>query len=671
MAFAISTKKIFSGLGILLTIISTTLIQARAYIAGYFYGDPFDGRLMIVLHEHWWHFLRGERPFLDTYFFYPFDRGLGFSDVFFLQGFFYSAARWLNFDLVDSWALATISILVISNIGLALLAKQTIKNYYLQISFVLIAGSSFTFFAFMNMYPNVAGYGLVSFLAYFFSKLFKAESNNIDRNIGLFGISLTFPLLLLTAWYAAFFSALFILIYAFVQLISNSFDLTKLFQGSISILKTTSTSIKVASLIVFTMLTALWLYIYVPVASDVDRTIAELQEYSIKLDQLLNGSALGGGVFKSIYQSLGYMNFDQLIQDQNGITISLFFCWLILGFYFISQLIKKTKLMSVEIRIWVSLTIQFLFFLQVNSFSLFQFSWELIPAFKAIRVSSRMLILVSIVIIFLLIRVLDNYLNKTEKLNRSFILLTPIILTTIFIDQVRFEHVDWSKENYLSTSFTQQVTKAKSICKAFYLNSEGEEWWNDQLTAMILSSKLNFPTVNGYSGGYPNEYPAQPWRSKTQLNQVVEWLKNNDVLDDTCLVRTRFTQKLNSDYLFYSTSGFDLLERAGENIWWWSKQNESSFAIVDLNGSINSGKFVATLEKPPCQEMQEVTITNLDTGESILVVMRKRQTQFQIPINFNLGTQQVFNFSAKLNTCKVEGDPRDLYYSVKNPQVID
>ena len=125
--------QISKNFGLVIAIIATTLIQARGYLRGFYYGDPFDGRLMVVLHEHWWHFLRGRRDFLDTFFFYPFDRGLGFSDTFFLQGIFYSVARALRFDLVDSWALATSAILLLSNIGVALLAKQASKNIYLKL----------------------------------------------------------------------------------------------------------------------------------------------------------------------------------------------------------------------------------------------------------------------------------------------------------------------------------------------------------------------------------------------------------------------------------------------------------------------------------------------------------------------------------------------------------
>jgi hypothetical protein len=658
--------QISKNFGLVIAIIATTLIQARGYLRGFYYGDPFDGRLMVVLHEHWWHFLRGRRDFLDTFFFYPFDRGLGFSDTFFLQGFFYSIARYLQVDMVESWALATSAIFLLSNIGIALLAKQTIKNVYLQISLIVLTGSSFTFFVFFNMSPNVAGYGLVSYLAFFAAKLLSKESNNRGHNVGFIGIATTIPMLLLSAWYAAFFSVLFIFIYF---LVSNLGDLSSARANLNSfrqIFKSIHLYIKITAISIFVFFTSLWLWIYLPVSGDVDRSIEELQAYAIKLDQLINSAALGGGVFSKIYSLLGYINPGVLIQDQNGITVSLFLAWLVLGIYFFTTTLQNKVRLSIDFKIWISLTLQFIFFLQINNFSFFQLTWEVIPALKAIRVSSRMLILVAAVLIYLVIRALDNNLKKSRVSKLSFA-ITPLIIVIIFLDQIRFENVTWTKENYISSDFYQAAVKAKRDCSAFYLNSEGEEWWDDQLKAMVLSARLNFPTVNGYSGGYPDNYPAQAWRSRTQLSSVVSWLSQNEALSETCLIRPNSVDKLNTDFLFNSQSGFDIMEKAGENTWWWSKSNKAQLSIINLKPVSFNGFLQGTLEIPSCQNQQTVTVTNMTTNETTAIKFNKRRMKFEIPMNVMGRSEIIFKFEALNETCQLAEDPRTLFFSLKNP----
>ena len=658
----------FKNIGIIVAIIVTTLIQSRAYLKNFYYGDPFDGRLMVVLHEHWWHFLRGRRPFLDTYFFYPYDRGLGFSDTFFLQGFSYSAARALRFDLVDSWALATISILLLSNIGLALLAKQLINNVFLQISFILITGSSFTYFAFLNMYPNVAGYGLVSFLAFFFIKLFSINNSAQDRNIAIIGISISFPLLLLSAWYAAFFSAVYIFLFFSTNALFGKYLKVNFIIKVSYLFKSLNKLVIAVSSGVFSLLIALWIYIYLPVASDVDRDLQELIEGSPKFDQLANGSALGGGLFQKLYEFLGYQNFNQLVQDQNGLTISLFVSWIALGIYFItSKSLTKLELVWAKY-VWLISTLQLFIFLQFGNFSIFQIFWQNISPLSAIRVPARMLILFSAVIILLLHVVNDKFVQAKLGLNGSLIsTLLVLSLPIIFIDQIRFDNAAWVKKDYFTQDYYQSVVKTKNMCDSFIINSEGEEWWDDQLKAMVLSARLNFPTVNGYSGGYPNNYPAQAWRSKTEMIEVVRWLANENVLTSTCLIRPNAIDKLDQEVLIDSVNGFDLLESSKQDRWWWSLTPSAKFTLINLKQYQIKGELEFTIEVPPCRDALQIEI--MDTSTEIVYdhQLLKKRNLISIPVAIDAGSETQIQITTEDEVCESVDEGRTLYFSLKNP----
>jgi hypothetical protein len=671
MRFAFKNKIISNLLfnfGVLLAVVTTTLIQARGYLKGFYYGDPFDGRLLIVLHEHWWHFLRGERPFLDTYFFYPYDRGLGYSDTFFLQGFFYSLARLLNFDLVDSWALATISILILSNIGLALLAKLLIQTYLLKLSFIVITGSSFTFFVFLNMHPTVAGYGLVSFLAYFGIKFFSLKSSNFDRNKGLFGLALTFPLLLLSAWYAAFFSTVYIFLFIVFKLFHDRLSSSHYTVSFLNLFKNLNKINIIFSSVFFTSLASLWVYIYLPVASNVDRDVQELREGSPKFEQLANGSALDGGVFKNVYSFFNYKNFDTLIQDKNGITLSLFVIWITIGIFLLFPSFRKIPASSWISHVWFISSLQLLLFLQFEDFSIFEILWTLFSPLGSIRVPARMLILLAAVLILLVHSALDNLIiGKTGSRKIVTAFFAFLVLITIFIDQFRFNNVTWQKDNYINDNYFDKIVLAQNICDSFYLNSEGEEWWNDQLDAMVLSARLNFPTVNGYSGGYPDNFPTQDWRSKTQLLPVIKWLNDYEKLTKTCLIKANSIEKLDSKTLFSTLEGFDLMESLDKDRWWWSSSNTGVISVINLTQTAIRGNLIFTLEMPNCQNQTKVRITNLATNKIILFNSKKKRNTFSLPIYLPAIDEVRIKIQSLNPSCEVEGDSRTLFFSVKNP----
>ena len=106
------------------------LYTYRSAFSGKLLGDPFDSRLMIVLHEHWWRWINGKTSFLDTEFFYPFDRAFGYSDVFLIQGPIHVLFRFFGFDMFAAWTITTFIFLLFGNIGWAFLSTRILTNKF-------------------------------------------------------------------------------------------------------------------------------------------------------------------------------------------------------------------------------------------------------------------------------------------------------------------------------------------------------------------------------------------------------------------------------------------------------------------------------------------------------------------------------------------------------------
>jgi hypothetical protein len=153
--------------------ISYTLFTYKSIFQGKLLGDPFDSRLQIVLHEHWWRWFNGLVGFRDTEFFYPFDKALGYSDVFFTQGIVYSFFRFIGFTLSSSWSITTIGLLLIGNLGWVFIAQKFVKNYVLQIVMVLTFVSSLSFAYYFTLNPNIMGYSFISWFALFIINISK------------------------------------------------------------------------------------------------------------------------------------------------------------------------------------------------------------------------------------------------------------------------------------------------------------------------------------------------------------------------------------------------------------------------------------------------------------------------------------------------------------------
>ena len=78
-------KKFNQNFTEILVIAVATYYHSKNIFKGMLFGEPFDSRLMLLIHEHWWQWFNGKTAFREMQFFYPFDKTLGLSDTFLVQ----------------------------------------------------------------------------------------------------------------------------------------------------------------------------------------------------------------------------------------------------------------------------------------------------------------------------------------------------------------------------------------------------------------------------------------------------------------------------------------------------------------------------------------------------------------------------------------------------------
>ena len=636
--------------------ISYTLFTYKSIFQGKLLGDPFDSRLQIVLHEHWWRWFNGLVGFRDTEFFYPFDKALGYSDVFFTQGIVYSFFRFIGFTLSSSWSITTIGLLLIGNLGWVFIAQKFVKNYVLQILMVLTFVSSLSFAYYFTLNPNIMGYSFISWFALFIINISK-EKNKLVKNQKISIFTTLFIIYALSCWYAAFFLGLVLTIRLLLEAVfrSKEFNFSLSQHGLRNLAKQYYLQAPIQLFLIW-----LFVYVYVLVANDPLRSVNELLENSPRVSYLANGSSadgtkLSGSFFKQLYLNLG-LDFDK----EFGIGLGLFttfFGLLSLGYIIYNRLFSLSKYL------WIcAITFGYIYFLVwEDKFSIHKFLFESIPGFDSIRYPARYVIFIGFSLILLIFFILDQIVKDSNFKKKSLIFLVGSL---IFIDQYRASFKGWDSDTLVNIELMKQKQDIITSCDYFYYDFPGG-WWNEQIEAMMFSIQIGVPTINGYSGAFPPNYPIEAFNSTSEPLQIFRWINEISPEKRGCLVtgRTKIIS-LNSKSESVEFVGFTGEEKKGSSTWRWANSSSPYLYIYSRENSLRNLKF--SLKTSSCFENQTIRIT--DSQDKLLVeeTIIEAERNYDLKVDLSNNFVKIIQFNTDAQVCKVKGDPRDLYFEIKN-----
>ena len=636
-------------------VIVLTLYTFRPIFVGQLIGDPFDSRLMIVIHEHWWRWLQGLTEFRDLGFFYPFDKALGFSDTFLVPGLLYSILRFFSFGLAESWIITTFTVLVIGNLGWVVVAKRFIKSKTLRILFVATIVLSFSFTAYFVINPNIVGYSLLSWFAILLHSI-ESEKKDFNKQVKIVFFIILFQLYALSYWYGAFFMGLIILIRIFTGLFyhnkkRNFYDLFLSFQNNKSIW------IVFSPIILF--FTWLFFYVYLSVSGDPIRPKSEMIFNSPSPSMLFNTGSptqygLENSIFEGFYRFFGFdLPFEKLIGLGFSVTLIGVASMVILLF-----LEKRT------IKLWIlSILIPYLYFAKlVNDVSIHGLLFETIPGFNSIRYPARFVIVLGFGLIFMSFKLIDNTIRKG---NRQFLKVPLYLLLVIMLlDQIRGPFAGWDKKLLINENLFSQAQEIKNNCDYFYFDHPGG-WWYDQIEAITFSTQVGIPTVNGYSGAFPGGYPIQSWNSTFGSFKIFDWISQIDTTKRGCFLSgiSEF-KNLKSGRTFIDFVGFTPKEVMGSNSWNWAVNKDPYFYILNSTGS--NLRLTFDIETSKCFTNQNIIIQDVSSNETLKSIEVSGQEVVNIDLSFKESYLKQIKFSTDAGVCKVAGDPRGLYFNIKN-----
>jgi len=645
-----------------------TLYHSKNLFWGQLYGEPFDTRLMILIHEHWWRWFNGKTSFRNMEFFYPIDNSFGYSDTFLVQGLLHSLFRLIGFPMVQAWLITTFLCLLFGMIGWAYLARELLNNALIRILFIASIGLSYTFTVHFTSVPNFVGYTWISWVLIIFIKIIRSKSNVQKINLYSIYLVIAFLVLVLSAWYAAFFIFQITLIYLIIVYINSRLN----YRHVINLISKIDSRKWVAfSPMIFSML-LIFTYVYLSVLGDPSRPISEMTSNSYSPIQILNGSYYGGGLFNFIYS---YFNLDKLDVTPVGMGIGSSFTILIILLIILNMRWRKRFCQDLVNKNFLvlfvsSLIVQVYYTKIFSDISLHKLFYQIVPGLTTIRSPNRYLTILSFFIILTFFLIYDNYLKQSPKESKIKLSILTLIFAFLITDQLRlFPNTTWTEEQFYDEKINAQSYDLKENCDYFIYDAPGG-WWSDQIKGMVFAYQLDVPTVNGYSGAFPPDYPVQEWLHEGDISGVFAWINKVDKNVRGCFT----TGDLPIFYLnsqesrFEFEDGFTPEETNGKSKWRWANRNRS-FAFLyspeDVRFRLNFKARTAS-----CLNSEKLEIIKLPTEILYSGVVNSEVNEYKIDISMKKNELAKLEFKTNDNFCTFENDPRQLFYEVKDWQLL-
>lgn len=495
------------------------------------FGDRGDGRLTMLLTEHWWNFFQGKESFFELAMFFPDQNVLSYSDMLLGFGLIHSFFRFFNWDMFLSFKYTLVLIHLLGTFSMFYLTYNKLKMSVLGSLFATVA------FCFSSTLSNHLGHTqlmAMSFLPVLSILLCSIEQKfthqlKYDSSVLLF--IACFVLLMYTSWYIAFFGVLFSAI-LFVVYIA----LLKKYHLINFVLCWRRFKVLLLRLILYSCWTLLLLLpficSYIPTfISSNGWSYWDSSNYLPEFADLINvgeHNILMGNILSLM--GLAYRRYSSEVQEGFSIVLLVLFMGLFVFF-------KRSKINKSDINyqtlfiysVFWSIIVSFLLIvrLSANGVSLWAVVRLLFPGATSIRAIARLMLWLSFPMSIVCGYVFDKYLFIRHKTFLFSILLVFLVYSNIGIFAIPSS---WTAAQ--EREFLEHITPPAQNAKAFYLVdlvNKPEAPNQYALDAFEIANHFNIKTLNGYSGKAPIDYHITYYNG--EIKGINEWIQKNDLED--------------------------------------------------------------------------------------------------------------------------------------------
>lgn len=477
-------------------------------------ADRGDGRLTMLLTEHWWNFFRGKESFSELAMFYPAEGILGYSDLLLGYGVLHSLFRLVGINMFVAYKWTLIVIHCLGTVTAYYLLK---KKMNIRLQWALFGTLAFSF---SDSYARNLGHtqlGAISALPLLLILLIgfiKNFENRKRRNIYAYVFITWFVLLTYNSWYVAYYTGLYSLIFLITYFIFlKSRKIAVFFKVKEKLICVGKDLI--CYIIYMVILYLPFIRIYLPALQGTsgyswDTHVLFMPELIDIINVSESNWMLGSIIEKMHLSGRGYSS--EVIE---GFSIVLLCFFLILGIVnarrrrnnadgihnpneFLQSLIDAV---FVSVIVGIALVIR----LSSNGISLWGIVYYTIPGAKSIRAVARFFLWLSFPMAVITAYMADQYIHfKRIGVRIGFSVCAVILLFVSNINTIGVSH-HWNLSDELE--FISNVPEPPKDAEVLYIIDTAKTGKADyvyQLDAYEIATWYSLKTINGRSGRTPS-----------------------------------------------------------------------------------------------------------------------------------------------------------------------
>lgn len=161
--------------------------------------------------------------------------------------------------------------------------------------------------------------------------------------------------------------------------------------------------------------------------------------------------------------------------------------------------------------------------LEVNGFSIYWLIWHL-PGMNSLRAITRVMLVVMWPLSLFMAWSIDGLIHQWSQKRRYLVVPVYLLAGLLVAESVFYSHYTFSKadaQKRLETLHQEIPETIPSDPVLFVAMKPEEPFWATEIDAMLLSQQLGWPTINGYSGNFPQGYSIGD-----SCNRISKWLKS-------------------------------------------------------------------------------------------------------------------------------------------------
>lgn len=498
-------------------------------------SDRADGRLTMLLTEHWWKFFNGKEKFSEIAMFFPVDDAFGYTDLFLGYGILHSLLRVFGFNMYVAFKWTLVFTHLFGTFTTYYLLKRKLN---VSTGWSLFGTMAFCFsdtYARFLVHTQLNAVAYLPLLLILFVGFIENYNTRYKRNIYAYCMIGWFVLLTYNSWYVACFTGLFALFFIIVYLIC-------LKRNKIKVLSLILQNIKylwkdlIGYFLYMVILFVPFIKIYLPVMQKSSGyNYRDCVMYMPEIADIINVSE-GNFMMGRIIEKLDYAGRGYSFEVVEGFSVIL------LGLFIASVLVHKKHSndcksendairISVMKALYISVVIGVFSVvrLSANGISMWKLIYKVIPVVRSMRAVARFWLWLSFPMAIITAYSMDKYWAVDNERKKKSIIAAFVVL--LFVSNINKVGVSTTWKDCDEIAFIESIADMPEDIKSFYIidtAKTGDPGYIYQLDAFEIATVYGTKTINGYSGQSPSDWDGL-WDvcSKKYELSAFEWVKNN------------------------------------------------------------------------------------------------------------------------------------------------